>query len=221
MARLKGNGLQGGFTGRLGDVVGCRWKDTYYIRSRPKKVNHPNTEAQLKQRMRFIKTQNFLSPLKEFLRVGYGAFTADKSAYNAAMSYNIKNALNGNYPNIEIDPSKVLISRGSLPKPSETAVKASSKDTVNFFWNSVEKAPFPAMPNDKALLVVRSLTSKEADYKMDAARRSDGEATIKLPADFQGAEIACYLIFVRQEVLLGNYAEESISDSIFCGKLHL
>lgn len=221
MARLKGNGLQGGFTGRLGNVVGCRWKDTYYIRSRPTKVNHPNTEAQLTQRMRFIETQNFLSPLKEFLRVGFGAYTADKSAYNAAMSYNIKNALKGTYPNIKINPSKALISRGSLPKPKETAVKATSKDTVKFFWNSVEKLPLPAGPNDKALLVIRSLNNKEADYKLDAARRSEGGATIKLPKDFSGEEIACYLVFVRQEVLLGNYSEESISDSIFCGTVQL
>lgn len=221
MARLKGNGLQGGFTGRLGDVVGCRWKDTYYIRSRPKKVNHPNTEAQLKQRMRFIKTQNFMSPLKEFLRMGFGAYTADKSAYNAAMSYNIKNALKGDYPNIDINPAKVLVSKGNLAKPPDTAVKALSRDTLRFFWNSVEKAPLPAMPNDKALLVVRSLNSKEADYKLDAARRSEGGATLKLPKDFKGDEIACYLVFVRQEVLLGNYSEDSISDSIFCGTVHL
>lgn len=221
MARLKGNNIQGPFTGKVGNLVGCRWKDTYYVRRRPEKVRHPNTEAQLTQRMRFIKVQNFLSPLKEFLRIGFGSYTADKSAYNAAMSYNIKNALSGNYPNIVVNPTKALISRGSLPGPLETTVRVVSKHSVKFFWNSVEKAPLPAKPNDKALLVVRSLTSKEADYKLDAARRSEGSATLTLPDDFLGKEVACYLIFVRQEALLGNYSEEAISNSIFCGTLHI
>lgn len=221
MARLKGNNIQGPFVGKVGNLVGCRWKDTYYVRRRPEKVNHPNTEAQLTQRMRFVKTQNFLSPLKEFLRIGFGAYTADKSAYNAAMSYNIKNALSGNYPNIVVNPSKVLVSRGSLPVPSETTVKSVSKNTVKFFWNSVEKVNPPARINDKALLVVRSLESKEADYKLDAARRSEGGASLNLPAGFMGKEIACYLIFVHQEVLLGNYSAEGVSNSIFCGTLHI
>jgi hypothetical protein len=85
----------------------------------------------------------------------------------------------------------------------------------------VEKVPLPASQDDKALLVVRSLSSKEADYKLDAARRNEGGATLVLPRDFNAKEVACYLVFVRQEVLLGNYSEDSISNSIFCGTLHL
>lgn len=59
MARLKGNSLHNAFTGKVGNLVGCKWKDTYYIRMRPVSVKHPNTEAQLAQRMRFANTQSF------------------------------------------------------------------------------------------------------------------------------------------------------------------
>ena len=218
MARLKGS--QGPFTGKIGNYVGCTWKDTYYIRMRPLQVKHPNTEAQMAQRMRFVRTQNFIKPLKEFLRIGYGAYTADKSAYNAAMSYNMKNALSGDYPNIVVNPSLVLFSRGRLPGSSKATVKLVSKDTVKFFWDTAETVP-PAKPNDKALLVVRSIGSYQAEYKLDAARRSEGGATITLQMPSGVKEIACYLIFVQQKVLLGNYAEDAISDSIFCGTLHI
>lgn len=220
MARLKGKNIQGAFTGKVGNLVGCRWKDTYYIRSRPEKVNHPNTEAQLAQRMRFVKTQDFMKPLKEFLRIGFGAYTSDKSAYNAALSYNIKNALGGNYPNIVVNPSQFLVSRGSLPGNSKTAVKLLSKNSIKFFWNTTETSP-PGKLSDKVLLVVRSLDSEDADYRLDAARRSEGGATITLPSNFSGKEIACYLVFVKQKVLLGNYSEDAISDSIFCGTLSI
>ena len=220
MARLKNNNIQGPLLGKVGNLVGCRWKDTYYVRTRPAKVNHPNTEAQMAQRMRFVKTQNFVKPLKEFLRIGFGAFTADKSAYNAAMSYNIKNALSGIYPNIEVNPTMFLVSRGRLPGATRAIVKLVSNDSVKFFWNTAE-ITLPAKPNDKVLMVVRSLDSRDADYKLDAARRSDGEAILTLSSGFMGKQIACYLVFVRQKVLLGNYSEDAISDSVFCGTLNI
>ncbi len=220
MARLKNNSIQGPFLGKVGNLVGCRWKDTYYVRTRPAKVNHPNTEAQMAQRMRFVKTQNYIKPLKEFLRIGYGAFTADKSAYNAAMSFNIKNALTGTYPNIEVNPSLFLVSRGRLPGATRAIVKLVSNDTIKFFWNTADIA-LPAKPNDKVLLVVRSLDSRDADYKLDAARRIDGGASLVLSPGFMGKQLACYLVFVQQKVLLGNYSEDAISDSIFCGTLNI
>jgi len=218
MARLKGS--QGPFTGKIGAYVGCKWKDTYYIRMRPFEVKHPNTEAQLAQRMRFVSTQNFIKPLKDFLRVGYGAYTADKSAYNAAMSYNMKNALSGDYPNIVVNPALVLFSRGRLPGSSKATVKLISKDTVKFFWDTAETIP-QAKSNDKALLVVRSLGRWHAEYKLDAARRSEGGATLTFKMPSVVKEIACYLVFVQQKVLLGNYSEDAISDSIYCGTLQV
>lgn len=220
MARLKNNSLQGPFTGKIGDIVGCRWKDTYYIRSRPKKVNHPNTEKQLAQRMRFVKTQSYLQPLKEFLRIGFSAFTATRSAYNAAMSYNMKNALIGEYPEISVVPSAILVSRGNLPGNVKAAAKPVSGNTVKFFWNTSEAIPLER-ENDKVLLVLRSLNDKLSDYRIDAGKRIDGEAHIKTDAAFMGKDIACYLVFVKQKVLLGSYDEDAISDSIYCGRIHM
>lgn len=220
MARLKSNSLQGPFTGKLGNIVGCRWKDTYYIRTRPERVNHPNTEKQLAQRMRFVNTQEFLLPLKEFLRLGFSAYTANKSAYNAAMSHNMKNALEGVYPDIVVSPSKVLVSKGLLPGKVKAVIRAVGSDTVRFFWNNTESSPV-GHENDRVLLVVRARSEKLSDYRVDAARRSDGEAEIRLTQHFRGKEVDCYLIFVSQEVLLGTISEEGISNSIYCGTTHI
>lgn len=220
MARLKRNSLQGPFTGKLGNIVGCRWKDTYYIRTRPTKVNHPNTEKQLAQRMRFVNTQEFLLPLKEFLRLGFSAYTANKSAYNAAMSFNMRNALEGVYPDIVVNPSKVQVSKGLLPGNVKAVVRDVGNDTVKFFWNNTETSPV-GHENDRALLVVRAKGERLSDYRVDAARRIDGEAQIKLTKDFRNKEVDCYLVFVKQEILLGTISEEGISDSIYCGTTHV
>lgn len=212
--------MQGPFTGKVGNLVGCRWKNTYYIRTRPLSVKHPNTEAQLAQRMRFTKTQDFLKPLTEILRVGFGAYTADKSAYNAAMSYNMRNALTGKYPDIAIDLANVLLSKGNLPGASKAAVKLIDKREVRFFWDTTENQS-PSHSNDKVILILRDLNNPVMDYKMDVARRREGGASMALQFGSRNHEIACYMIFVKQQVLLGDYSEDAISNSVYCGTVEI
>ena len=38
-------GILGGFSGKVGPIVGFRWKSNYYIRARAAKVSNPYTEA--------------------------------------------------------------------------------------------------------------------------------------------------------------------------------
>lgn len=218
MARMKSQNINGPFTGRIGNIVGCKWKNTYYIRSRPTRVNHPNTERQLAQRMRFVNTQNFLKPMLSFLRLGYAAHTSDKSAYNAAMSYNIKNALSGDYPNIAINASKALISMGSLPGNVKAVVKATGENRIKVFWNNIEHKSI-GNEGDRVILLVRGVEQSVAEFKLDVARRSDGEAEMKLSDSLKNIEVYCYLVFIKQEMLLGSVTEDSISNSLYCGKV--
>jgi len=46
-------GILGGFSGKVGTVVGASWKTTSYMRSLPKKGNNPRTLAQRRQRSKF------------------------------------------------------------------------------------------------------------------------------------------------------------------------
>lgn len=36
-------GILGGFSGKVGPIVGFRWKSNYYIRARAAKVSNPRT----------------------------------------------------------------------------------------------------------------------------------------------------------------------------------
>lgn len=219
MARIKGNNLNSPFTGRIGNIVGCKWKDTYYIRMRPASVKHPNTVAQLAQRMRFMKSQEFLLPLKEFLRLGFGAYSSDKSPYNAAMSYTMKNSLTGDYPDIRVDPAMVLVSRGKLGCCENASAQITDLGQIHFSW-SMNLPDNSAKTNDRVILVLRSLDDSKAMYKLDAALRSEGSVFLT-QSGFKAHTIACYLLFVRPSVLLGGFGEKDISDSIYCGTIQL
>jgi hypothetical protein len=70
MGRIK-KGILGGFSGKVGTVVGANWKEISYMRSLPQKVKNPRTEAQRKQRSKFLLVVNLLKPLNPLLRIGW------------------------------------------------------------------------------------------------------------------------------------------------------
>lgn len=83
-------GILGGFSGRVGTVVGSTWKSVHYMRALAVSVNNPNTEKQQSQRNKFSTALNFLKTMTPFVRIGYKNYTKDQSAFNAAMSYILK-----------------------------------------------------------------------------------------------------------------------------------
>lgn len=76
----------------------------------------------------------FLKPIKEFIRGGYKTYAVNKSAFNAAVSYMVKNAVSGSYPDIEINYKRMLVSRGDLTSPKD-AVATISEHCVSTTWS--------------------------------------------------------------------------------------
>ena len=102
-------GILGGFSGKVGPIVGFHWKSKYYIRARAAKVSNPRTPRQQEQRGKFATAFSFLKTMKPFIRMGYKEFTQDKSAFNAAMSYTLKRVVTGSGRDITIDFNRALV----------------------------------------------------------------------------------------------------------------
>ena len=130
MGKIK-KGILGGFNGKVGTVIGSSWRGIAYMRSLPQNVRNPRTEPQVRQRSKFTETLKFLKPLTPMLRVGWKHYGHRQSAFNAATSYTIANAIVGELPNFEIDASRVLISRGSLTQ-AINATAAIDNGTIIF-----------------------------------------------------------------------------------------
>ena len=77
-------GILRGFSGKVGPIVGFRWKSKYYILARAAKVSNPRTPKQQEQRGKFATAFNFLKNIKPFIRIGYKEFTRERSAFNSA-----------------------------------------------------------------------------------------------------------------------------------------
>lgn len=63
-------GINGGFAGKVGTVIGYEWRGKWCMRSYPRRIRDRRSEAQLEQRSWFVEAVRFASRLVEVLRVG-------------------------------------------------------------------------------------------------------------------------------------------------------
>ena len=189
-------GILGGFSGIVGTVIGASWKGIDYMRSRATSISNPRTPAQVEQRAKFTAVGMFLKPLTSFLRIGFKSAAIKMSAYNAAMSFNLKNAITGIFPAFDIDYSKVLVSQGSLPGALNPATVSVTAGTVRFTWenNSWETN---ASADDQAVLVVYNPAKQAAVSVIGAIARAVGTQTVILPNSFTGDQVQCFIAFIN------------------------
>ena len=156
-------GILGGFSGKVGNVVGGSWKGIDYMRIMPSSVANPQTPAQLDHRKKFSVTMSFLQPLTQFLRVGFKNFAVRMSGINAAMSYNYHNALTGTYPDYAIDYPIALVARGNLAPALNQVAASTVAATILFTWDD-NSSEIGASALDKSLLVVYNPVKHQTCY---------------------------------------------------------
>ena len=129
-------GILGGFSGKVGTVVGGSWKGISYMRSLAQNVKNPRTEAQMTQRSKFALTLAFLKPITNYVRVGFKPYASKQTAFNATMSYIVANAISANIrPHVGFRQGSRL--GGSLfPVDNASAEVDAGKVTISWTDNS-------------------------------------------------------------------------------------
>lgn len=148
-------GILGGFSGKVGTVIGAKWRGKYIMRSLPSKSNKKATDAQIKQRTKFSMMAKFLAPVRKVTAIFFGEYQGAKSRTDLAMSYQLTDTIiekpNGD---LEIDFKKVILSKGYVPIVTETSqALADSKVTINWADNSGHN---DAKDDDRVLAVLYS-----------------------------------------------------------------
>ena len=192
MGKIK-KGILGGFSGKVGNVVGTSWNSISCMRSLAGSYHDPKTEKQVCQRGKFAQAVRFLKTMIPYLRVGYMDPEPGQSAYSSAMSYVLKNAVDGCGAGAAVDFGKAMVSRGSLVVPTDAAVAASA-GKLSFTWTD-NSGNGNAGAEDVAMVLAFNKVKAEAVYDLDAATRADGAAELALPAHWDGDALAVYLSF--------------------------
>lgn len=187
-------GILGGIAGKVGNVVGGNWKGIDYLRSKPASVANPKTLKQLTQRSKFVTIMNFLKPLTSLLAIGFRSSADGMTAFNVAMSYNVKNAITGTYPTFAVNYPATLISKGNLTGASTPTVASTVARNVVFTWQN-NAGTGNALATDTAILVLFFPTLNEAVYQVTTIARSAATATLTCPAKYSTRQAHGWLIF--------------------------
>jgi len=195
MGRIK-KGILGGFSGKVGTVVGANWKSISYIRSLAQNVKNPRTIGQRKQRSKFSIVVALLKQLNVILRIGWKDFAKNQSPFNAATKHTLDNAITGTYPNFVIDYKKILISRGNLT-PFFTPLTAGVGGKIKLTWldnNNVGTAS----RTDKLLFAAVNIDKGEVVTSFDGATRQT--RSFEIPAtEWVGDKVMVYFAFVSED----------------------
>ncbi len=206
-------GVLGGFSGKVGNVIGGSWKGIDYMRVKPASVANPRTTGQVGQRSKFSVVLNFLQPMSEFLRVGFKLYARKMSQFNSAMSYNLNHAVTGAYPNFSIDYPNVLVSHGQLNGAIGTAVTSTNPAMVDFTWaDNSGPGRSKAKTTDKAMLLVYNASKGIAIYDLGTASRDTGAQSLEVPADFSGDDVEAFMAFISED-------GSQVSDSVYIGSV--
>jgi len=204
-------GILGGFSGKVGTVVGASWKRTMYMRSLPKNINNPQTLGQRTQRAKFALVINLLRPLTAVLRVGWKRYATHQSAFNAATAHTLANAIVGTFPNLQIDYAKVMISKGSLTA-LETPAISSSGGNLTVSWDN-NSGIGNAQATDKLLLAFINPAKNETIVRFNETERSEESFDLNL-SRWVGDRIHVYIGFASED-------GKEVSDSICFANIHV
>lgn len=209
MAKLKPGAL-GTIIGRVGNMVFYELNGE--IVGRTIGVVDKFSDAQLGNQMEFGLATLLLNPVNKFIRAGFKT-TPRKSGHtfhSVAFSLNKKGAMTGQYPDIQIDYSKVIFSMGSLPLPIDAEVKLAD-GRLQFSWNpDLENEEND--PSDQVMLVAYFPNTFQALTVQNGSPRTAGRHDILLPSHKNSMVIETYMAFISED-------RERVSTSIYLGQI--
>ena len=199
-------GVMDDVRGKVGKVIGGVWNGISYLRAIPSHVKNPNTLAQQKQRLRFKLTAELMSSLSPVINYGFATGEGGRTPVNRALSFNISHILTGEFPDYEIDYSKLVIARGKLSGIYDATVSGDTWRTVRFTWEHIEETG-NAKDDDRILLLVIDVDKGVPIYRTEDIKRADEEAEFTIPKSFTGDTFEAYLAVTRRD---GSIAADSL-----------
>lgn len=215
MAKFQ-QGINGPFSGKIGNIIGSSWRGIHYMKSRSKKRTKKSSPKQVKNEQEFAIAHHWLSPLLEFVREGFRHPSRSNRGFLAAKSYLLKNALVRKGSDSYIIPSQMLVSKGSLPMPADLSMHFdAAASQINIHWHPVKTddpdASGYASYNDQVMCVAYNVEAKDATGDVFGALRKAGQSQITLQ---EKGKYHIYLAFHAAD-------RKDQSDSRYLGEVEL
>lgn len=164
-------GILGGFSNKVGAVVGSSWKGIAVMKSKPISVANPRTTGQVNQRNKMRGLTQFLSPiLASWIKPMVDRFAVRQSGFNRLTALNIGAMSDLGVPLL----GSIVLSTGKLSTPILASVDVSgiSQDIV-LTWETTLFNQFDS-PDDNLFIALFDQTQNKWLYVNSSATRSVG-----------------------------------------------
>ena len=203
-----------GFTGKRGNISTYLRLGVPTSKIAATKITAPPTLNQLIARQPIKVVNDFVASVKNFIFLGFQseATIAHKTSNDLIMSYTLLNAIKGEYPNKEIDFTKVLFSKGKMPETPEVEVMLND-DGLKYTWNTkLIQGKFRM--DDQAMLLAYFPELKSAEHVTNAGKRNVGTAQLSLLRNETPTVMEIYIYFISAD-------HKKVSNSTYLGQLIL
>lgn len=209
------NGPQGQVIGLVGNTISYMLNKQNVARIKSSRIISLKNLSPLQQAncQKLSVISSFLNDILPLLKAGFAnkALGTTKNYHNIAVSYNILNALKGDFPYLEIEYSKITISAGELPMPhSATAIMADGGLEISWLYTHSDDG---SCENDQTIILLHLPDLEESISIVYGVERRMKKQFIELPEEYLGARIECYLSFVSADRKL-------VSTSKYLGRLN-
>jgi len=133
MAKLR-SGILGPISGKINGHITSSWKNVNYIKKAAAPNLNPKSEAQLAQQEKFKFANVLNKALRPYVAIGFQHLAIDKTEMNLAFALNYK-AVNGIYPDLSMDYSKVFISQGNLTPLQGLVMQQTGPQIIELKWD--------------------------------------------------------------------------------------
>jgi hypothetical protein len=209
---IQKNGFLGPFTGKLGKVIGYvdQFGQQRLRTIGERNYDNPSIGMQQTWRKTALVTE-LLKPVMDFIRLSFAAEAKAKkiSAYNVAYAENRK-AVTGVFPDLQMDYSKVVLSKGDL-LPAQNPEVIAMNEGLMFAWDYQYDGKF-SQPTDLAMLMAYYPAEGLAFYLKAAASRKQGYAVMDMPFSPNGQILETYIVFISDD-------HKRISNSVYLGQI--
>lgn len=196
-------GILGGFSNKVGNVVGSSWKGIATMRVLPLSVANPRTAAQIAVRNAFSRITALASAgLTGFVKPLNDRFAVRMSGYNRFIQLNT-NAFDASGVFV---PENLVISQGRLGETEVASSDYTLGDSADIDWYAVPTGALQ-LPTDLAYIAVISEDGELLGVSSGEYKRSDGGGVCSAPGITTTSVV--YLAFLRAdgtEVSSSTYA---------------
>lgn len=196
MARLT-QGILGGISGKIGNVVGSSWKGIPVIKTKPLSVSNPRTTSQTTQRTKLTNVVNFSKEiLTTIIKPLWDRFAQQASGYNDFVRANIA-LFDAAMPSPVTD---LVISTGKMQATPITSTNWNiTDDILTLSWDDTPQGPYQSKSDIPYLIIVNEVKEKVKGFQPNAIRE-DGVANINTTLELdQNEEYTLLLAFKRAD----------------------